>query len=197
MDKNTTAQNNIVKAAMKLAYENGISNVSVKSICEYAGVSRNTFYHYFDNKEAVFGDSFSSSDDEKMAALPDIFLNFDSPMEQLWEFMKIDINRQINLGPKLIGTFAVMNVQHDSFYIEDEEHLSSSLTIALAMLKKMQRLGEIENNTDAFVLLKIICGCFIAIDLRWAKMNGSFDFKKEVYDQTMAVLRPVKEIENY
>jgi len=197
LEKNTSTQSSIVKAAMKMAYENGIQNVSVKSICDTAGVSRNTFYQYFENKEAVFGGSFTSSDEEKMTALPNIFLSFDSPLEQLWEFIKIDINRQMALGPKLIGTFAVMNVQHDSFYIEDEEHLSPSLTIALAMVKKMQRLNEIQNKSDAFLLLRAICGCIVGIDLRWAKTDGGFDFKKEVYDQIMGILLPTAKIGNY
>jgi hypothetical protein len=103
----------------------------------------------------------------------------------------------MTLGPKLIGYFSVMNVQHNSFYIEDEEHLSPSLSITLAMIKKMQRLKEINNKNDAFLILRIICGCIIGIDLRWAKTNGGFDFKKEVYEQTMAVLMPAEEIKNY
>lgn len=197
MGRNSETKNNIVKATMQLANDKGLDQVSVKAICETAGISKNTFYQYFDNKEAVFGESFASSDEEKMTALPEIFLTFDSPLEQLWEFIKIDINRQMSLGPKLIGYFSVMNVQYDSFYIEDEEHLSPSLSIALAMIKKMQRLNEIKNSSDAFLILRIICGCFIGIDLRWTKTNGGFDFKKEVYDQMMAVLIPTGEIKNY
>lgn len=197
MGKSNETKNNIVKAAMELAFKNGINEVSVKSICETAGISKNTFYQYFENKEGVFGESFASSDEEKMNALPSIFLNFDSPLEQLWEFIKIDINRQLSLGPNLIGYFSVMNVQHDSFYIEDEENLTPSLTIALAMVKKMQRCHEIKNMSDPFLLVKTICGCIVGIDLRFAKTKGSFDFKKEVYDQIMAIFQPVNEITNY
>lgn len=197
MDNSTIIKNNIIKATIDLSFDTGIDSVSVKKICEASGVSRNTFYQYFDNKEAVFGESFSSSDSEKMNALPNIFLTYDSPLEQLWEFVKIDIRRQMSLGPKLIGTFAVMNVKHNSFYFEDEENLSPSLSITLAMIKKMQRLNEIKNPSDPFLLLRIACECFIGIDLRWSKTNGGFDFKKEVYDQLMGLFIPVKEISNY
>jgi hypothetical protein len=89
-----------------------------------------------------------------------------------------------------------MNVQHDSFFIENEEHLSPSLSITLAMIKKMQRLKEINNMSDAFLILRIICSCIIGIDLRWAKTKGGFDFKNEVYDHTMALI-PNVEVKNY
>jgi len=51
--------------------------------------------------------------------------------------------------------------------------------------------------SDAFLILRIIYSCIIGIDLRWAKAKGGFDFKKEVYEQTMAVLIPNVEIKNY
>lgn len=197
MSKKNETKNNIVKAAMELCFTKGIHEVSVRAICEAAGISKNTFYQYFQNKEDVFGDSFASSDEEKMSALPSIFLNFDSPLEQLWEFIKIDINRQMALGPNLISHFAVMNIMHDSFNIEEEEKLTPSLAIALAMVKKMQRCSEIKNMSDPFLLVKTICGSIVGIDLRWAKTKGAFDFKKEVYDQVMAIFQPVNEIKNY
>lgn len=197
MDKHQATKTNIIKAAMKLANTNDLHDISVRAICDNAGISRNTFYQYFDNKEAVFGGTFASSEEEKLKTLPEILLSFDSPLEQFWEFLKIDINRQMALGPNMLGHFAVMNVQHDSFCIETEEDLSRSLTIALALLKKMQHVKEIKNTADPFLLLQIICGSFISIDLRWTKTNGAFDFKQMIYQHVMAILMPVTEISNY
>lgn len=197
MKKSQMTRNRIIGAAIQLAKTNGPENVSVKEICEKAEISKNTFYQYFDNKEGAFGRTFATSDEEKMAALPDILLNFDSPLEQFWEFSKIDIERQMSFGPKLLGTIAVQNVMHDAFFIEDEESLSPSVNIALSMIKKMQRCKEIRNESDPFVLLRAIYSAVVGVDIRWTKMNGTFDFKREIYLQTMAILQPVKKIANY
>ena len=44
------------KAAVDLAYENGIRSVTVDQVCAAAGVSRSTFFNYFPSLEyAIFG----------------------------------------------------------------------------------------------------------------------------------------------
>lgn len=44
------------KAAVDLAYENGIGSVTVEQVCAAAGVSRSTFFNYFPSLEqAIFG----------------------------------------------------------------------------------------------------------------------------------------------
>lgn len=197
MGKSHITKNNIVHAAIELAKVNGLDKVSVKDICEKAGISKNTFYQYFDNKDTVFGGTFATSDELKMAALPDILLKYDSPLEQFWEFSKIDIERQMSMGPKLLGTIAVQNVMHDIFVIEDEEQLPVSIQTALSMIKKMQRCKEIRNTSDAFVILRTIYSAAVGIDIRWTKTDGGFDFKREMYLQSMAVLQPEREITNY
>ncbi|MDO5520654.1 MAG: TetR/AcrR family transcriptional regulator [bacterium] len=197
MGKSEDTRNKIIHAAVSLAKKQGPEKVSVKDIYEEAGISKNTFYQYFENKEGAFGGTFTTSDEEKVAALPEILLNFDSPLEQFWELSKIDIKRQMSFGPKLLGTIAMQNVLQNTFYFETEGKLSASVNITLSMIKKMQRSKEIHNMTDPFILLRTIYSAVIGIDIRWTKMEGKFDFKQEVYLQTMAILQPVKEISNY
>lgn len=197
MGKSTETRRKIIMTAVEMAKKEGPDKISVKQICQQADISKNTFYQYFDNKDAAFGGTFTTSDEEKMAALPEILLNFDSPLEQFWEFSKIDLMRQMSFGPKLLGTIAVQNVMHDSFNIEDETDLSSSIGVALSMIKKMQHCKEIKNMSDPFTLLRAIYSAVVGVDIRWSKTDGGFDFKKEMYDQTMAILQPEIEISNY
>lgn len=47
-------QDNIRKAAIDLAYEHGVDNVTTEMICEKVGFSLRTFFNYFPFKEAAF-----------------------------------------------------------------------------------------------------------------------------------------------
>jgi AcrR family transcriptional regulator len=44
----------IMASALKMFRDQGFDNVSVEMICEAAGVSRATFFNYFQQKEAIF-----------------------------------------------------------------------------------------------------------------------------------------------
>lgn len=197
MSKTQETRNRIIHAAVELAKAEGPQKVSVKQIYEKASISKNTFYQYFQNKDEVFGSTYATSDEEKMLALPEILLKYDSPLEQFWEFSKIDINRQMSFGPKLLAEISMQNVLNNSFCIESEESLSPAIKVSLSLIQKMQRSHEISNQSDPFILLRAMYDCAIGIDIRWTKMNGSFDFKKEIYDQMMTLLQPCIEISNY
>lgn len=54
---------NIEEAATRLVDEKGLSNVTVEEICGVVGISRRTFFNYFDSKdEAVFGTALVTPD---------------------------------------------------------------------------------------------------------------------------------------
>ena len=197
MGKPQETRNRIIRTAVELAKQKGPDTLPVKEICEGAHISKNTFYQYFTSKEEVFGSTYATSDDDKMAALPEILLKFDSPLEQFWEFNKIDIARQTSFGPKLLATIAMQNVLNDYFCIEEEETLSPAIKVSLSLIQKMQKAKEIKNMADPFLLLRTMYDCAIGIDIRWTKTNGGFDLKREIYDQMMLVLQPSVEITNY
>ena len=197
MGKTDETRKRIILSAIELAKEFGPEKISVKQIYEKAGISKNTFYIYFSNKEDVFGETYSTSDDLKMERLPQILLEYTSPLEQFWEITKIDLDRQMSFGPKLLSTIAIQNVLHDSFVIEAEDTLSPAIKISLSLIKRMQEMGEIQNMAEPFLLLRALYDCAIGIDIRWTKMDGSFDFKREMYNHMKLILQPKIEIKNY
>lgn len=197
MGKPEETRNRIIMSAVQLAKEQGIEHISVKQICDEAGVSKNTFYTYFHNRDEVFGETYSTSEAQKVALLPTIMLKYDSPLEQFWELNKIDIARHESYGPNLLATITSQNVKGNSFNIESEETLPLSIKMSLALIKKMQRMGEIKNMADPFALLRAMYSASIGIDLRWSNKNGAFDFKREYYNLMCAIIEPTIEISNY
>ena len=56
--KNPTAlqsQNLITEALLALMEEEPFQKITIKAVCAHAGVSRQTFYSLFENKEEVIG----------------------------------------------------------------------------------------------------------------------------------------------
>lgn len=54
---------NIYNAAMSLVEKEGFKNVTVRKICEKAGVSIGSFYNYFSSKEDILNEIFKKADD--------------------------------------------------------------------------------------------------------------------------------------
>lgn len=197
MGKPEDTRNRIIMSAVKLAKEEGPEHVSVKQICDKADVSKNTFYTYFHSRDEVFGETYSTSEEQKMVDLPNIMLTYDSPLEQFWELNKIDIARHESFGPKLLATITSQNVRQASFNIESEETLPPSIKMSLALIKKMQRMGEIKNMADPFDLLRAMYSAAIGIDIRWTMKDAAFDFKREYFNLMCAIIEPTIEISNY
>lgn len=54
---------NIYNAAMSLVEKEGFKNITVRKICEKAGVSIGSFYNYFSSKEDILNETFKKADD--------------------------------------------------------------------------------------------------------------------------------------
>lgn len=54
---------NIYNAAMSLVEKEGFKNITVRKICEKAGVSIGSFYNYFNSKEDILNEIFKKADD--------------------------------------------------------------------------------------------------------------------------------------
>ena len=73
MEKRKGTREKIVDAAIELFKNNPYDQVTVKEICTLAGVTRNSFYYYFDGKDTIFdaiGDWCSRTAKQR---LPEVF----------------------------------------------------------------------------------------------------------------------------
>ena len=172
MGKPEITRKNIILASIKLAKENGPSNVTVREICDEAGISKNTFYLYFHNRDEVFGETYFTDDDEKQRRFPQIMLEYDSPLEQFWELLKIDIERHVSYGPKLLATISMQNVQQINFFSDDPDQQPETVKVFTSLVGKMQRMGEIKNMADPFHIVKAVYNSAIGVDIRWTQLDG-------------------------
>ena len=75
-------QQAILEAAMVLSRENSFDKVSVRDICQKAGITTGAFYHHFRSKEELLSRGFSPLDRHMEAALAGH--EADPPVERLW-----------------------------------------------------------------------------------------------------------------
>ena len=77
----------MIEKAIALFKERGTEHVSVKDICDEAGVTRNAFYYHFESKDLLFdaiGDYVSMVAKKRKATL----YGCKSYFQQIWEFYK-------------------------------------------------------------------------------------------------------------
>ncbi len=54
MQNKQTSRDKILQSAVQLFLEEGFEATSVNDICKHAGVSKGSFYHYFETKQVLF-----------------------------------------------------------------------------------------------------------------------------------------------
>ena len=78
--KSKKTKEQIFQAAKRILQRNGYENLSIKNICEEAGVSNGSFYHHFKTKEDLL--SYYIEDQPTMN--PELL---DIPKLLLWEYI--------------------------------------------------------------------------------------------------------------
>lgn len=195
MEKTGDTKRDIIAATVELAQQNGLENVTVKDICDSLGISKGTFYVYFHNIEEAIGRTYSYHEQRKARKLPEILLRYDDPMDQFWELAKMDIERHMQIGPRILGRVTMLNVNEDTLQVDGK--LPTSFKAYVSLIGKMQQEKEIQNMTDPFLLFKILVSAVFGIDIRWSHSPDSFDYKRECYDTCRGLLLPVKAPSNY
>jgi TetR/AcrR family transcriptional repressor of nem operon len=108
--ESTPTKDKLLNAALRLMLVKGFTATSVEEICETAGVTKGSFFHYFDGKEdlgkAVM-DHYQTARVEAMRQSP--FLRKSDPLERVYG--TVDFMIRMSKDPKipkscLLGNFA-------------------------------------------------------------------------------------------
>ena len=106
----TTARDKLLEAACELMLERGYAATTVDDICSHAGVSKGSFYHFFDSKEELGLAALEQYYEEGSSRLmTGPFVQEQDPQRKLLGFLR---HTEENAGQFwgrgcLLGTFAV------------------------------------------------------------------------------------------
>ena len=170
------ARENIVDAAIALLKEKDFSYFTVSNVCEAAGVSVGTFYHYFESIEellrAFFVKTYEVYAEERHMErtgepLNDLKLFFHSYFE-FCEQQGLEFVRHF-YDPHNTSLF-------NEVTLNAEEHFAlPSLREAEQLIKKAQRQGTLRSDVEALTLAGDICTIEKGVMFEWCVSSGSID----------------------
>ena len=177
MRKTSDTKSRIVSAAWKLFYEQGYDNTTIDDILEAAHVSRGSFYHYFDGKDALLS-SLSFLFDEKYKEIypliPPEMNSIDKLLYMNRElFGMIENTISIELLARLFATQLIT---------KGEKHLLDRSRVYYRLLRQVilegQERGEIRADANANELSKLYALCERGIMYDWCICNGDYSLKE-------------------
>lgn len=99
----------IRRRAAALFREKGYDNVTVNEIAAASGISKNTFYYYYENKEELIRSMFDPQNFD-MDHLMGELLSYSDPYEQIQCLMRLTAEYFESLGKEIVRKAMVMNL---------------------------------------------------------------------------------------
>ncbi|MCQ2547374.1 MAG: TetR/AcrR family transcriptional regulator [Clostridia bacterium] len=174
--KTQNTKGKIVSAAWKLFYEQGYEETTIEDILFEAEVSRGTFYHYFESKDALLG-SLSFLFDEKYVELEPELDKFDSEMEKLL-FLNAEL---FNMIENTVAIELLVQLLSSQLVTKGDKHLLDRSRYYYKLLRKIfiagQASGEFTEELSANELVKMYAITERSLMYDWCLCNGEYSLK--------------------
>lgn len=100
MRTSTPTKEKLMDTAISLIWQSNYANVGVAEICKQAGVTKGSFYHYFETKADLFYEASMFYWDSMRYKLDAAFSPSISPLEQLENLITLVLEKQIDNAAK-------------------------------------------------------------------------------------------------
>lgn len=195
MERKVGTREKIVEAAIDLFKNTPYEQVSVKDICDAAGVTRNSFYYYFETKEIIFdaiGDWCSHTAKKR---LPEVFSSGNA-YQQVWEIFRLYLETQIELGPEIMNHVCASRTLkgRSDYYSYIDNRLASSM---VRLIRVAQNEGILRNNRDASDLLWTAYAIVRGTNIKWCFQWGESDIMEETRTALDTLFMPKEGYELY
>ena len=171
--KNRNTRPRIVTAAWKLFYEQGYGETTVEDIIRVSAVSKGTFYHYFNGKDALLStlsDLFDDKYTELSKTLPPEQGAFDTLMYLNRElFGMIENSVSLELLTRLYSTQLITG---------GEKHLLDHNRVYYRLLRQIvirgQERGELRKTLSSADIVKAYALCERALLYDWCLLGAEY-----------------------
>lgn len=174
----------LMNAAVEIIRADGAGAVSVRSICQRAGVSIGTFYHYFSGLDELmmsFIRTFDDSEDEPEGDLPTAVTRL---------YMSL-IHRYQEFGTDFMKRFYTPENKAISAYMGQSGGSFAEGTVMRRceeMLLRAKSQGAIQNDADAHRLSEDICTVVKGCVFEWCLSDGKMELEKTIQRIVTALL---------
>ena len=178
--KSDRTRQRLAAAAIAAMTERGYQGVTIRDICERAGVSIGSFYRSFDTKSDVLremyetGDELMQHEDEALLARP--------WMERVSAF--IDKYARLNTDTGLDAMRVLYNPENTWF--TRVRPMQQKLE---ALLAGAQNAGELTAEYSASELTELFFVCMRGICYEWCISGGTYDLEQRMHHQMALLLR--------
>lgn len=173
------AKQKLIDTTVELIKKYGADSITVRNVCEEAGLSIGTFYHYFRNKddllmyfvrEASF-DSFVLE-----TPLPDV-------AGRVCELYRHLIDRYLDLGEEFMKSFYTTGNKALSAYMGQSDGCFAEGTVMARCereLRDAQEQGYLKKEADAHTVSMDICTIVKGCVFEWALDDGKMDIEQSL-----------------
>lgn len=159
-------KNAIIQSFLKLLNEKRLDRITVKDIVVDCGVSRKTFYYYFDDIYDLLEKVLEDLKRESVEKITN-FESFEAELMKLAEFV---------MNNKKAVYHIYNSVSREK--LEDYLYESSLPIIESTIKKKVENIKYFEDDVD--ILSRVCANAFTSCMLRWMKDGMSADFEHEL-----------------
>ncbi|KNZ40221.1 TetR/AcrR family transcriptional regulator [Acetobacterium bakii] len=173
----------IVDAVLKLMEEYEFDNLTVRMICDTAGISVGTFYHYFSEKNALISEILGQIDLYLEEQAVDK-LTHDDELENLLEFGRLSISQINSTGYVMAGLISSVPLPYTPEGIE-QEFERTFFSIPLEIITRGQEKGQFITDISAKQITEIFVIFLRGFAFDWSRRNGSYSLeeKYELYNK--------------
>jgi AcrR family transcriptional regulator len=173
-ERNTETKQRLIATAFELFKQKGYEAVTINQICEAVEIVKNTFYYYFESKEALLEAAVGSYKSLSMGNIAEILLSDASYFEQYWQIQKPLYDFVKENGKEF---FQHIKLER---HITTHEALSELNAVRLSVLQKAIDAGEIRCHAGPKELLYISMTQFFGTLSMWTSTEKNFDFYRAI-----------------
>ena len=187
----TDAKQKLIDTAVELIKKYGADTITVRSVCEKAGLSIGTFYHHFQNKDDLLMYFVRE-------ASFDTFV-LETPLEdvagRICELYMHLIDRYLTLGEEFMKSFYTTGNKALSAYMGQENGCFADGTVMARCERELidaREQGFLEKDADPHQLSMDICTIVKGCVFEWALDDGRMDIAESLHRIVKAYLETYK-----
>ena len=188
--KSMRTKANIVKAARKLLSSYGYDFMTVQSICKASNVSKGTFYHHFENKDALLSyftmsafDAYRKEQAQRLKSLNSLQALFDVYFWYARNFAETGLDftksyfaaNNITLKSRRMAYLTALE------YVDlDDDDMLSISHYTLYLIDRAQKDGFLSEEISAAELFDELDAVAFGVIFEWGNCDASFDIEKRM-----------------
>ena len=187
----TDAKQKLIDTTVELIKKYGADTITVRSVCEEAGLSIGTFYHHFQNKDDLLMYFVRE-------ASFDTFV-LETPLEdvagRICELYMHLIDRYLTLGEEFMKSFYTTGNKALSAYMGQENGCFADGTVMARCERELidaREQGFLKKDADPHQLSRDICTIVKGCVFEWALDDGRMDIAESLHRIVKAYLETYK-----